>query len=93
MCDIWRNKRLKLVFKFAGPFAEKPPPHRFRHTFARILLEKGVEEADVAELIGDTVEMVRKFYSKWVKTRQVRLSRVLQEAFEDKPKPHVVTIR
>lgn len=93
LCDIWRNKRLKLVFKLAGPFSEKATPHRFRHTFARILLEKGVEEADVAELIGDTVEMVRKHYSKWVKTRQVRLSRILQEAFENRPKPHIVAIR
>jgi site-specific recombinase XerD len=93
LCDIWRNKRLKLAFKLAGPFSEKATPHRFRHTFARILLEKGVEEADVAELIGDTVEMVRKYYSKWVKTRQLRLSRILQDAFEDKPQPRVVAIR
>jgi integrase len=63
LCDIWRNKRLKLVFKLAGPFEEKPTPHRFRHTFARILLENGVEEPEVAELIGDTVEVVRKHCS------------------------------
>jgi len=53
LCDIWRNKRLRLVFKLAGPFAEKATPHRFRHTFVRILLEKGVEDTDVADLIGD----------------------------------------
>ena len=93
LCDIWRNKRLKLVFKLAGPFEEKPTPHRFRHTFARILLENGVEEPEVAELIGDTVEVVRKHCSKWVKTRQLRLSRILQDAFEDKPKLRVVAIR
>jgi integrase len=87
LCDIWRNKRLKRVFKLAGPFVEKPHPHRFRHTFARILLENGVSDVDVAELIGDTVEMVRKHYSKWIPTRQKRLTGVLQDAFRDQLTP------
>jgi integrase len=85
LCDIWRNKRLKQVFRLAGPFKEKPGPHRFRHTFARILLERGVEDTDVAELIGDTVEVVRRYYSKWIPSRQKRLTNILQEAFADRP--------
>lgn len=85
MCDIWRNKRLKLVFKLAGPFETKPGPHRFRHTFARILLERGVPVADVAELIGDTEEVVREYYAQWVPGRQKRLRRILQDAFADRP--------
>ena len=52
LCDIWRNKRLKKVFELAGPFEEKATPHRFRHTFVRILLEKGLPVGDVAELMG-----------------------------------------
>jgi site-specific recombinase XerD len=92
LCDIWRNVRLKKVFSLAGPFEEKPTPHRFRHTFARILLEKGVSVADVAELIGDTERMVTLHYSKWIQTRQDRLSRILQHAFTDKPKPKVVAM-
>ena len=86
LTDIWRNKRLSAVFKLAGPFEERPTPHRFRHTFARILLEKGVPVADVAELIGDTEDVVRRYYAKWIRSRQERLSRILQDAFEDKPK-------
>jgi site-specific recombinase XerD len=86
LCDIWRNKRLKMVFDLSGPWAETPHHHRCRHTFVRILLEKGVSLADVAELIGDTEQMVRKHYSKFVKSRQARLTRILQEAFEDRPK-------
>jgi integrase len=93
LTDIWRNKRLKKVFALAGPFEEKPTPHRFRHTFVRILLEKGVPVPDVAELIGDTQEMVRRHYAKWIQGRQDRLTRILQEAFEDQPKPRVVAIR
>jgi integrase len=37
--------------KLASPFAEPPTPHRFRHTFVGILLEKGVPETEVATLI------------------------------------------
>jgi site-specific recombinase XerD len=91
LCDIWRNKRLKQVFKLAGPFEEKATPHRFRHTFARILLEDGVEVADVAELIGDTEDMVRLHYAKWITARQERLTSILQSAFKDKPEPRLAS--
>jgi integrase len=84
MAELWRTK-LARVFQAAGKFDEQPHPHRFRHTFTRILLEKGVPIADVAELIGDTEEMVRKHYAKWVPERQARLTKILTEAFADKP--------
>ncbi len=93
LSDIWRNKRLKKVFELAGPFEEKATPHRFRHTFARILLEKGVPVPDVAELIGDSEAMVRKYYAKWIPGRQKRLTKILQDAFADKPTPRIVAIR
>lgn len=92
MAELWRVK-LGKVFKLAGKFDERPTPHRFRHTFVRILLEKGVPVADVAELIGDTEEIVRCHYAKWVPERQARLSNILKQAFEDKLKPKVVAIR
>jgi integrase len=90
--ETWRRK-LKKIFKLAGPWEETPTPHKFRHTFVRILLEKGVSVADVAELIGDTEDMVRKHYSRWVVSRQNRLTKILQDAFEDKPTGKVVAIR
>jgi integrase len=83
--ERWRENVGK-VFKFAGPFDERPTPHRFRHTFVRILLEKGVPVADVAELIGDTEEIVRMHYARWVPERQARLTKILKDAFEGKPK-------
>jgi integrase len=92
MADTWREK-LARAFKLAGPFDEKPTPHRCRHTFVRILLEKGVPVADVAELIGDTEEIVRRHYAKWVPERQARLTKILQEAFDDRPKPKLTAIR
>jgi integrase len=90
--DVWRRK-LNRLWSLCGPWKEKPTPHRFRHTFARILLQKpGVTVRDVAELLGDTEEMIRKHYGAWVPERQERLTKVLREAFEGKAKPKVVAI-
>lgn len=83
--DLWRRK-LNRVFDLAGKFEERPTPHRFRHTFARILLQRGVPVPDVADLLGDDEKTVREHYSRWVPERQARLTKILQEAFTDKPK-------
>ncbi|HEX4750289.1 MAG TPA: site-specific integrase, partial [Bryobacteraceae bacterium] len=77
--DVWRRK-LNRVWDLCGPWKDKPTPHRFRHTFARILLQKpGVTVRDVAELLGNTEEIVRKRYSAWVPERQARLTRILRD--------------
>jgi integrase/recombinase XerD len=90
--DVWRRK-LKRLWNLCGPWPEKPTPHRFRHTFARILLQRpSVTVRDVAELIGDTEEMVRRHYGAWVTERQERLTSVLKEAFSEKPKPKLVAV-
>jgi len=88
----WR-RRLQKVWALCGPWIVEPTPHRFRHTFARILLQKpGVTVRDVAELLGNTEEMIRKHYGAWVPERQERLTRILREAFDDKPKPKLVAM-
>jgi integrase len=89
--DMWRRKIGK-VFDLAGEFEEPPTPHRFRHTFARILLQRGVPIADVADLLGDDEKTVREHYSRWVPERQARLTKILMDAFDDKPKPKLVAI-
>ncbi len=90
--DVWRRK-LNKVWDLSGPWKVKPTPHRFRHTFARILLQKpGVTVRDVAELLGNTEDMIRKYYGAWVPERQERLTRILREAFDDKPKPKLVVL-
>ena len=90
--DVWRRKLIKL-WSLCGPWKEKPTPHRFRHTFARILLQRpGVTVRDVAELLGNSEQMVRQHYAAWIPERQARLTRVLQEAFDDKPRPRIVAI-
>ena len=87
--DLWRRKVNK-VFELAGHFEEPPTVHRFRHTFARILLQRGVPVADVADLLGDDEETVRTHYARWVPERQARLTNILKDAFADKPKPKLV---
>jgi integrase len=89
--ERWRDNVGK-VFELAGPFDTPPTPHRFRHTFVRMLLEKGVPIADVAELVGDTEQVLKRHYAKWVPERQARLSKILKEALDDKPRPRLITI-
>jgi integrase len=83
--DTWRQ-RLGKVFEQADVGDERATPHRFRHTFARILLQRGVPIADVADLLGDDEKTVREHYARWVPERQARLTRILKDAFGDKPK-------
>jgi integrase len=89
--DLWR-RRINRIFELAGKFEETPTPHRFRHTFARILLQCGVPVGDVADLLGDDEDTVRQHYARWVPERQARLTNILQEAFTDKPKPKLVAL-
>jgi site-specific recombinase XerD len=90
--DVWRRK-LKKLWTLCGPWKEKATPHRFRHTFARILLERpGVTVRDVAELLGNSEQMVRKHYAAWIPERQARLTKILKEAFDDRPKPKLVAL-
>jgi integrase len=90
--DVWRRK-FKKLWTLCGPWKEKPTPHRFRHTFARILLERpGVTVRDVAELLGNSEQMVRKHYAAWIPERQARLTKILKDAFDDKPTPKLVTL-
>jgi integrase len=83
--NVWR-RRIAKAFEAAGSFDEPATPHRFRHTFARMLLEKGVPVADVADLLGDDEKTVREHYARWVPERQARLTKILKEAFSDKPR-------
>lgn len=48
-------------------------PYQTRHTFATTLLMNGESELLVAELLGhETTEMVRRHYTKWIKSVSLR---------------------
>jgi len=65
--SLWR-KRLSEVFKKAK--IVDAHSHRFRDTFSVSLLENGMSLDNLATLLGNSVKIVEKHYSPWVKTRQ-----------------------
>jgi integrase len=83
--NVWR-RRLAQAFEAAGPFEQEPTPHRFRHTFARRLLQDGNSIDDVAMALGDDPKTVALHYSAWVPERQERLTRMFKKAYREKPK-------
>jgi integrase len=59
------------VFKFSmvpGAYA-----HRFRHSLATDLLGSGASFEEVADILGNSPEMVRKHYAKWSPALQSRI--------------------
>ena len=90
--DIWRRK-LKRLWKMCGEWKDKPTPHRFRHTFAKKLLEHPeVSYKNVADLLGNSEAMVRKHYGAWTASRQEKLTATLREAFAETPRPGVENV-
>ena len=74
-------------FDISGSFeCSTPTPHIFRHTFVRLLLQRGVPPRDVAELIGDTEDVVLRHYARRVPERQERLTHILREKLSNAPR-------
>ena len=57
----------------------------FRHTLARDLLERGTPMEEIAELLGNSMRVVEKYYSKWDVRRQARLETRLQDFWDNDP--------
>lgn len=57
--------------------------HRFRHTLATDLVGIGATFEEVADVLGNSPEIVRKHYAKWSKQRQDRLDNLVQTVHED----------
>src|SRR5271154_6616555 len=52
--------------------------HRFRHTLATELLGNGASFEEVADILGNSPEIVRKHYEKWSPARQSRIDSLMQ---------------
>jgi integrase len=63
----------------------KATPHMFRHTLVRDLLEHGTPMEEIAELLGNSMKVVEKYYSKWDTRRQARLEQRLESFWENDP--------
>jgi integrase len=60
-------------------------PHMFRHTLARDLLLGGTPMEELAELLGNSVRIIEKYYSKWDTRRQARLEEHLETFWKEDP--------
>jgi integrase len=59
--------------------------HRYRHTLATRLLAQGATFQEVADILGNTAEIVRKHYGKWSKGRQDNIDRLMLAHFRTAP--------
>jgi site-specific recombinase XerD len=69
-----------LAAVFAKSKVEAAHAHRFRHTLATRLLGMGGTEQEVADILGNSPEIVRKHYAKWSQARQKRIDDLMQAA-------------
>ena len=74
------ERTLAAVFKKSD--VRKAHAHRYRHTLATWLLGQGATEQEVADILGNTEEVVRKHYGKWSPRRQANIDRLMISHFE-----------
>jgi site-specific recombinase XerD len=69
------ERSLQAVFRRSG--VQNAVPHRFRHTLVTELMAKGATVEDVANILGDDPDTVRKYYLKWSPEYQRRTADLL----------------
>ncbi len=79
--DLTKNWRkiFGKIFKAAGVEGH---PHQFRHTTAKRLLVAGLPVSHVATLLGNTEDIVRKHYSKWIPERQAAFDNAIRAVWK-----------
>jgi len=78
------TRTLTRVFRASG--VRGAHAHRFRHTLATELLELGATLEDVADILGNSPNIVRKHYAKWSARRQERISSLMRSVFSSSPR-------
>jgi site-specific recombinase XerD len=78
--DITKNWR-KIYTRIFAAAKIDGHPHQFRHTFAKRLLAKGTPVGYVASLLGNTEEICRKHYAKWISERQTALNKAVRSTW------------
>jgi site-specific recombinase XerD len=74
------ERTLGAVFAKSG--VKNAHAHRYRHTLATSLLAEGASFQTVADILGNTAEIVRKHYGKWSKGRQENIDRLMMAHFQ-----------
>ena len=60
--------------------------HRYRHTLASELLASGASVEEVADILGDSPDTIRKHYEKWIRKRQDRINTIMTNHFFPAPR-------
>ncbi len=74
------ERTLAAVFHKSG--VDRAHAHRFRHTLATELLGRGASFEDVADILGNSPEIVRKHYAKWSPARQARIDALMEKVHD-----------
>ncbi len=74
------ERTLSAVFKKSG--VKDAHAHRYRHTLATRLLEQGATFEEVADILGNSPDVVRRHYGKWSKGRQANIDRLMMAHFQ-----------
>ncbi len=82
--DVTRT--MNRVFKRSG--VKGAHAHRFRHTLATALLEKGWTMEDVAIVLGSSPDIIRRHYAQWSTQRQERIFTLAQDVWSGTFLPH-----
>lgn len=80
------DRSLRAVFRASG--VVNAHAHRFRHTLATELLGRGASFEEVADVLGNSPEIVRRHYGKWSIARQNRIDALMERVYFD-PIGHV----
>ena len=78
------------VFRKSG--VKDAHAHRYRHTLATRLLGQGATFEQVADILGNSPEVVRKHYAKWSKGRQASIDLLMFAHFETASVTSAVTL-
>jgi integrase/recombinase XerC len=73
------DRCLRAVFKESG--VQGAHAHRFRHTLATELLGRGASYEEVADILGNSPDVVRKHYGKWSAARQSRIDDLMEQVY------------
>jgi integrase len=73
------DRTLHAVFRKSG--VKGAHVHRFRHTLTTVLLGRGASFEDVANVLGNSPEIVRKHYAKWSPARQARIDKLMNQMY------------
>jgi integrase/recombinase XerD len=82
---LWKLVTPPLVLKDRDGKRIAPRTHMFRNSFAVGLLEKNVSLDHVAILLGDTPEITRQHYYKWVPQLQRALDIEIKRSWQEEP--------